>query len=1036
MKKAIYLLTIIPLLLLSFQVMGNYSIARFDNEWCSSTFPTSYATGSFSISETDINGTNGFTKNQNNKTLQIDLPAGFEFKTSGTTASISASGTEVSVISFSFSSVTRLIVTISTSSNNTEYNTIYFDNFEIRAMNGSASGDMLRTGGTFKIDNSTSNPTSFQSFGFFSSQKQFIYISNSVDQTNLTDVKQYSINNDIIRIKITGSGNCGGAVTQFTFSTDGNNGTGTDSVRNISSAKVYYTGNSSVFTAPSYFGSYFSPSGNFVIPGSINLLNGDNYFWLCYDVPGDAYTNASANKLDASLISFIVNGNLETNITTPSPAGYRKVVPAQFYYTISSGNWTGNIWATTNNGLSCNCQPNGAGIAIIDTGHAVTMNATRTVDVVQVMKDASLSGLSASLTFTATTALITNDNGYFDFLGDIAVGGNIILNGSGTSRFHKNMSIGGDLFIATDATLYNNAVSTLDVPIGGNLTVNGSLQNTGGDLILNGGNTFIDGTGIITSAANVVIENGSKTVLATADLDVNAGLLIQGPYGVDNYGKIIIRGNMDANNSVSNWFNESGSDLSYGGSATMFASNGYLAAYTDFNTVRYSGKSNQNIIIPRQSTYYNLALEGSGTKSLMGDTHLHGNFICDAAFGHNQKIMIVDGKVMQYFLGSVPPTLYDLTMLNTADGLTLQLPVFYEGLLTLTDGKIFTSMTNILTATDNAKATSGSLESFVNGPMQKIGNDAFVYPVGKDTIWARIGISAPQTTAARFIAEYFPEKYINTTSVTAPLNHVSTIEYWNLLRNVSSDSVKVQLYWENEVRSGINDYPNLLVAGWSGISWLSKGQSTITGADPGNITSVVVKTFGPFTFGSHGPSNPLPVVYLNYNAAYLNNMSSISWTTSSETNNDFFTIEKSKNLTDIFIVGTVAGAGISNSILNYTLTDKNPGVGTVYYRIRQTDYDGASFITNWMSVDIPLNNVIGVSVDNSTDQIKISFGNDVTSNFVINVYDIIGHRVATVIRPYDGESTMSIDLNKNVNGIYIVNISSENYEISKKVVFE
>ena len=1036
MKKVICFLTLIPLILLSAEVMGSYSIARFDNEWCNASYPSNYVTGSFSISETDINGANGFTKNQDNKTLWIDLPAGFEFKTSGTTASISASGTEINIMSFSFSSVTRLIVTIPTSSTNVEFNTIYFNNFEIRAMNGSASGNIHRFDGTFKIDNTTGLPTSSESFGFLSSKNPFVYTSSSVDQPNLANIKQYSVNNDIIRIKITGSGNCGGAVTQFTFSTDGSNGTGTDSVRNISSAKVYYTGTSSVFTAPSFFGSCISPSGIFVIPGVTNLVSGDNYFWLCYDVPGDAYTGSDGNKLDASLISFMLNGNLATNMTNPSPVGFRNVIPSQFYYSLSSGNWTSNIWATRNNGPLCNCQPNGAGIIVIDTGHAVIMNATRTVDVVEIMKDASLNDLSASLDFTATTALITYDNGYFDFLGDVAVGGNMTLNGSGTSRFHKNMSIAGDLYIAENATLYNLAVSTLDVPIGGNLTVNGALQNTGADLVLNGGNTFIDGTGIITSAANVIIEKGSKTVLSTADLDINAGMLIQGPYGVDNFGKIIIRGNMDADNSVSCWFNESGSDLSYGGSATMFASSGYLAAYSDLNTVRYSGNSNQSIVVPKFSTYYNLALEGSGTKSMMGDTHLHGNFICDAGFWHNQKIMIIDGKVMQYFLGSVPPTLYDLTMLNTAEGLTLQLPVSYEGLLTMTDGMIFTTMSNILTAKDNAKATSGSFESFVNGPMQKIGDDVFVYPVGKNNIWARIGISAPQTTSARFIAEYFDEKYINTTSVTLPLNHVSTVEYWNLLRTVGSDSVTVQLYWESEVRSGINDYLNLVVAGWSGTSWIDKGQSAISSTDPGNITSVITKTFGPFTFGSRGNSNPLPVVYLNYNAAYLNNMTTISWTTSSETNSDFFTIEKSKNLTDIFIVGIVAAAGNSNEILNYNLVDKNPGTGIIYYRIRQTDFNGSSDVTEWMSVTVPLNNVIGVSVDYSTDKINVSFGNDVSSDFEIKVYDIVGHCLKSVKRPTGGELFVSIDLNDQVEGIYIVNISSENYKISKKIVFE
>ncbi len=1008
MEKAICILIIISVLLVSAQVFGTYSIARFDNEWCATIYPTSYVTGSFLISETGISGMNGFSKSQTNKTLLIDLPAGFEFKTSGTTANVSASGTEVVIVSFSFSSVTRLIVTISTSSNNTEYNTISFNNFEIRGMNGNASGNIQRSGGTFQIDNSTGNPTSLQSFGILSSMTPFVYAASSVTQPNLTDVKQYSINNNVLRIKISGSGNCGASVTRFTFSTNGNNGTGTDSVRNISTAKIYYTGNSSVFTTSSFFGSCISPSGNFVITGSINQLNGDNYFWLCYDVPGDAYTGLDGNKVDASLTSFVVGGNLITNMTTPSPTGYRKVVPAEFYYSRSSGNWTDNIWATFNNGPLCNCQPNGAGIVIIDTGNIVIMNKTRTVDVMQVMKDASLSGLSSGVAFKATTALNTFDNGFFSFLGDVIVNGNVTLSGTGTSEFHKVDTIAGDLFIASGAALRNMASSTSDLGIGGNLTINGNLQNTGANINLYGGNTYIDGTGSI-STIYVVIKNGSKTVNPTANLTINAGFQIQGPYIVDNFGKINIRENMDADNAVSRWINESGSDLSYGGSADMFTANGNLAAFSEFNTVHYSGTSNQSIVVAQNSTYYNLALEGSGTKLMLAETHLHGNFICNTVFGHNLKTIIADGKTMQYFSGTVPPTFNNLTVNNSfpVAALTLNVVTTINGILTLQDGHIITTTANILVLGTSAAVSLSATpdSSFVKGPMintyNSISSVTKIFPVGKGNIMHRadMTITLTNSTASLDRVECF---YSSATALgytlPATLSKVSDIDYWDIdvgsPTNVSTASI--QLYYFSIDK--VTDTVNLSIAKSDDAgNWLDIGYAETKGLIGTITSSVNFITFSIFSLANKkGGSNPLPIELLSFNAKPDNDFVNITWSTLSETNNDYFTVEKSKDAINFETVANVDGAGNSNTRLNYSAKDNEPFSGISYYRLKQTDFDGMVTYSNIVVIDFvrQLTAAVNIYPNPFSTSITVMI-NDAsqTNNCELRIYNAMGAEV-------------------------------------------
>lgn len=88
----------------------------------------------------------------------------------------------------------------------------------------------------------------------------------------------------------------------------------------------------------------------------------------------------------------------------------------------------------------------------------------------------------------------------------------------------------------------------------------------------------------------------------------------------------------------------------------------------------------------------------------------------------------------------------------------------------------------------------------------------------------------------------------------------------------------------------------------------------------------------------------LPIELLRFNAAVINNFTNqfveLSWSTASEINNDYFTIERSINAKDWETVTKLNGAGNSSAILNYIAYDKKPYSQTTYYRLKQTDYDG------------------------------------------------------------------------------------------------
>ncbi|MBK8706464.1 MAG: hypothetical protein IPN33_24790 [Saprospiraceae bacterium] len=76
----------------------------------------------------------------------------------------------------------------------------------------------------------------------------------------------------------------------------------------------------------------------------------------------------------------------------------------------------------------------------------------------------------------------------------------------------------------------------------------------------------------------------------------------------------------------------------------------------------------------------------------------------------------------------------------------------------------------------------------------------------------------------------------------------------------------------------------------------------------------------------------------------------MEWATATETDNAYFTIERSKDGRQFEAIAQVPGAGNSTIPLDYALTDENPLKGHSYYRLRQTDYNGDVSFSNLESV--------------------------------------------------------------------------------------
>ncbi len=85
-------------------------------------------------------------------------------------------------------------------------------------------------------------------------------------------------------------------------------------------------------------------------------------------------------------------------------------------------------------------------------------------------------------------------------------------------------------------------------------------------------------------------------------------------------------------------------------------------------------------------------------------------------------------------------------------------------------------------------------------------------------------------------------------------------------------------------------------------------------------------------------ASPLPVELIDFNSECTNGNKTINWTTASERNNNYFTVERSSDAITWLPVKAVEGAGNSTEVHNYFIHDTLTIPS--YYRLKQTDYDG------------------------------------------------------------------------------------------------
>jgi len=179
----------------------------------------------------------------------------------------------------------------------------------------------------------------------------------------------------------------------------------------------------------------------------------------------------------------------------------------------------------------------------------------------------------------------------------------------------------------------------------------------------------------------------------------------------------------------------------------------------------------------------------------------------------------------------------------------------------------------------------------------------------------------------------------------------------------------------------------------------------------------------------------LPINLIDFKAKASGDKVNLSWSTASETNNKYFTVERSSDGKSFEAVLKKDGAGNSSAQNQYFATDFNPLAGTSYYSLRQTDADGKSTTSGSVAVTILKNEEFFSLAPNPVqDRVVLNY-NSSSSDLQLSVTSLDGR---SVLNASGSIAELNAQLNAKVNllatGVYILQLFDTGKSYTQKMM--
>ena len=184
---------------------------------------------------------------------------------------------------------------------------------------------------------------------------------------------------------------------------------------------------------------------------------------------------------------------------------------------------------------------------------------------------------------------------------------------------------------------------------------------------------------------------------------------------------------------------------------------------------------------------------------------------------------------------------------------------------------------------------------------------------------------------------------------------------------------------------------------------------------------------------SIAPSSSFPIDLLFFEAYTIESAVELKWTTASEENNDYFTIERSQDGELWEFVTQTQGAGNSNYNIDYQYIDNQSLSGLFYYRLKQTDYDGAYTYSEIVAVKRNEMKEISMRVSPNPAINRIVLDVEYASIQEIEIYNMMGQIVSSNVRiTANGSDSYSLDISSLPIGVYIISTNKGSVKFYKQ----
>jgi WD40 repeat protein len=183
----------------------------------------------------------------------------------------------------------------------------------------------------------------------------------------------------------------------------------------------------------------------------------------------------------------------------------------------------------------------------------------------------------------------------------------------------------------------------------------------------------------------------------------------------------------------------------------------------------------------------------------------------------------------------------------------------------------------------------------------------------------------------------------------------------------------------------------------------------------------------------------VPVELTTFTAAAVNNSAVLEWSTSSETNNWGFQIERASGDNLWESIGFVEGKGSTAEATHYKFNDNNPLDGKSFYRLKQIDFDGKFEYSGIAEVDLsPLKEfALSQNYPNPFNpSTKLKYSIPVAGIVQLKVYDNLGQEVAVLVNESKTPGVYEVEFNGSnlASGFYISRLTLGNLTVSRKLI--